>query len=131
MAVAIHHASINKPRGSMQADQLKDIVIDALEDVKAVNIQCLDVRDRSNVTDYMIIASGTSRRHVNSVAENVVTKVKEQGVLPLGQEGQDASEWILVDLGDVVVNVMMPDTRLFYDLEKLWTVPDQSQMDKS
>lgn len=114
----------------MQADQLKDIVIDALEDGKALNIQCLDVRDRSNVTDYMLIASGTSRRHVNSVAENVVMKVKEQGLLPLGLEGQDAAEWILVDLGDVVVNVMMPDTRLFYDLEKLWTLPDQTQMDQ-
>lgn len=111
----------------MQAEQLRDLVIDALEDGKAVNIQCMDVKNLSNVTDYMVIASGTSRRHVNSVAENMVMKVKEHGLLPLGQEGQDAGEWILVDLGDVVVNVMMPDTRLFYDLEKLWAVPDQSQ----
>lgn len=108
----------------MQAKQLKKLVIDALEDAKAQNIECIDVRKRSNVTDYMVIASGTSRRHVNSVAENLVIKVKEQGILPLGKEGQDASEWILVDLGDVVVNVMMPDTRDFYDLEKLWSVPE-------
>lgn len=114
----------------MQTEALRDFVIDALEDGKAVDIQCIDVRALSNVTDFMIVASGTSRRHVNSVAENVVTKVKEQGMLPVGQEGQDASEWILVDLGDVVVNVMMPDTRLFYDLEKLWSVPADTDKDK-
>ncbi len=114
----------------MQAEQLKDFVIDALEDGKAINIQCMDVKELSNVTDYMIVASGTSRRHVKSVAENVVTKVKEAGMLPIGQEGQDAAEWILVDLGDVVVNVMMPDTRLFYDLEKLWSVPADNNQDE-
>lgn len=114
----------------MQVERLKELVIDALEDGKALNIQCLDVKDRSNVTDYMVVASGTSRRHVNSVAENVVMKAKERGIRPLGREGQDASEWILVDLGDVVVHVMMPETRLFYDLERLWSLPEQPEMEQ-
>ncbi len=104
----------------MNTEQLTELVTHALEDLKAINIVCLDVHDISNVTDYMVIASGTSRRHVNSLAENVVTNAKRQGVMPLGTEGEDQGEWILVDLGDVLVNVMMPDTRLLYDLEKLW-----------
>ena len=114
----------------MLAEQLKQLVIDALEDHKAVGISCLDVKDISSVTDYMIVASGASRRHVNSIAENVIQKVKKEGLLPLGTEGQDASEWVLVDLGDVIVNVMMPDTRAFYDLEKLWQEMPQLAQDQ-
>ena len=115
----------------MEINELKALVNDALEDLKAVDIVNLNVRELSNVTDYMVVASGTSRRHVASLAENVITRVKKQGVMPLGSEGQEQSEWVLVDLGDVVVNIMMPDTRLFYDLEKLWSAPvdasDQSE----
>ena len=104
----------------MKAEQLTALVTEALDDLKAVNVVCLDVKELSSITDFMVIASGTSRRHVSSLAENVVLKAKHQGVMPLGTEGETEGEWILVDLGDVVVNVMMPDTRLLYDLEKLW-----------
>lgn len=112
----------------MQGEQIVEIVIDALEDMKAVDVKTMDVKDVSNVTDYMIIASGTSRRHVKSIADNVLVKLKENHLQPKGTEGADASEWVLVDLGDVVVHVMMPDTRDFYDLEKLWhPMPEESQ----
>ncbi len=104
----------------MQAEQLKDIVVNALEDVKAKDISVIDVRDRTSVTDYMILASGTSNRHVRSLADSVVSDVKEKGVRYANVEGADASDWILVDLGDIVVHVMMPATREFYDLERLW-----------
>ncbi|EAR62981.1 ribosome silencing factor [Neptuniibacter caesariensis] len=106
----------------MQTEKILELVHGALEDMKAKEITDLDVRGRSTVTDYMIIASGTSKRHVAAVAEEVVVKVKEAGLMPLGSEGQGASDWILVDLGDVVVHVMMPDARSFYDLERLWGV---------
>ncbi|MDF2181713.1 ribosome silencing factor [Neptuniibacter sp. CAU 1671] len=106
----------------MQTEQTIALVQNALEDMKAKEIVVLDVQGRSTVTDYMIIASGTSRRHVLSVAEEVVVQVKQAGLMPLGTEGQEAGDWVLVDLGDVVVHVMMPDARSFYDLERLWGV---------
>ena len=109
----------------MQTDKLIELVYQALEDMKAKEIVTLDVRERSSVTDYMIIASGTSKRHVGSVAEDVVVKVKAAGLLPMGTEGQGVSDWILVDLGDVVVHVMMPDARAFYDLERLWGIESE------
>ncbi len=93
----------------------------ALADLKAVNSVTIDVHELSNVMDYLIICTGTSNRHVKSLAENVVKMAKESGQPPLGVEGQDAGEWVLVDLGDVVVHVMLPATRDFYDLERLWT----------
>ena len=112
----------------MQGEKIVDIVIDALEDMKAVDIKTLDVKDQSNVTDYMVIASGTSKRHVKSIANNVLEKLKDNGLQPKGTEGADASAGVLVDLGDCVVHVMMPDTRDFYDLEKLWyLLPEESQ----
>lgn len=104
----------------MQAEQLKDLVVDQLEGSKAKDIKVLNVKGLSSVTDYMIIASGTSSRHVKSVAHNLVSSVKDEGVQPLGVEGDDVAEWVLVDLGDVVAHIMMPQTRDFYQLEKLW-----------
>ena len=104
----------------MQSDQLKQLVMEAIDEMKGNELTCLDVSAMTDVTDYMIIACGTSNRHVKSVADNVVQKCKEQGVRPLGVEGEDKAEWVLVDLGDVVAHIMMPATRAFYDLERLW-----------
>lgn len=105
----------------MQIDRLINVAQQALDDMKAKDVVLLDVQGKSSVTDYMLIASGTSRRHVNAIADAVVEKVKEAGLRPLGTEGQDVGDWILVDLGDLIVHVMMPDARSFYDLERLWS----------
>jgi ribosome-associated protein len=104
----------------MQAEQLKELVVNALEDIKAQDVSVIDVRDRTSVTDYMVLASGTSNRQVKSLAESVVAEAREQGVRSGNMEGSTVSDWILVDLGDVVVHLMMPATREFYDLERLW-----------
>ena len=111
----------------MQSEQLKDLVINAIEDMKGNDINCLNVSELTSVTDYMIIASGTSNRHVKSVADSVMDACKKAGVRPLGTEGQEKSEWVLVDLGDVVVHVMLPATRAFYDLERLWESAEEEQ----
>ena len=103
----------------MQAEQLKNLVVGALEDIKAQDVSVVDVRDRTSVTDFMVIASGNSNRHVKSLADSVVTEAREEGVKASNVEG-GSSDWILVDLGDVVVHVMMPATREFYDLERFW-----------
>lgn len=108
----------------MNADQLKARAIEALEDLKGKNIVALDVRDLTDMTDYIIICTGTSNRHVRSLADNVALELKKQGHPALGTEGIEANaEWALVDLGDIVVHVMLPDTRDFYDLESLWSTP--------
>ncbi len=103
----------------MQAENLKDLVTNALDELKGVNIATLDVRELTDVMDYLVIASGTSNRHVKSLADNVCMEAKKEGVRPLGVEGENPGEWVLVDFGDVVV-VMLPATRDFYDLERLW-----------
>ncbi len=97
-----------------------NVIQDALDDMKAKDIVELDVSEKSTVTDRMIIASGTSKRHVMSIGQHVQEQMKASGLQPLGIEGLDTGEWVLVDLGDAVVHVMMPDARSFYDLEKLW-----------
>lgn len=104
----------------MTAEELRDLAQSALEDMKAVNICALDVRTTSSVTDYMFVASGTSDRHVRSIAQGVVEEAAKRGLKPLGVEGEIHAQWALVDLGDVVVHVMKPDVREFYQLEKLW-----------
>jgi len=104
----------------MNTEQLKQLVVDALEDRKGVDIKILDVRGKSSVTDILVIAAGNSSRQVKALADSVVEKAKASGVQPLGVEGQGESSWVLVDLGDVVVHVMLPETRDFYNLEKLW-----------
>jgi ribosome silencing factor RsfS/YbeB/iojap len=105
-------------------DRLRSIVLAALDDLKARDIREIDVRDKSSVTDLLVVASGTSSRHVKSIADEVVKKAKQAGLPPIGVEGQREAEWVLVDLGDVVVHVMLPRTREFYGLERLWTVGD-------
>lgn len=102
---------------------LLDVVLDALDEMKAKNVTTLDVRRLTSVADHMVIASGTSNRHVRSLAGFVVEKAKEGGYRPVGMEGERDGEWILVDLGDVVVHLMLPATREFYDLERLWRDP--------
>lgn len=111
----------------MQTNELKQLALQALEELKGIEITEIDVRDRTSVTDIMLIASGTSARHVRSLAEAVALSCKSAGVAPLGIEGEREGEWALVDLGDVVVHVMQPSTREFYALEKLWTVTEQSR----
>ena len=104
----------------MQSNELLSIVLAALDDGKANDVKVIDVSAKTSITDYMIIASGTSERHVRSLAEQVQEKAKELGFDVLGMEGQDTGEWVLVDLGDAVVHVMKPQIREFYQLEKLW-----------
>lgn len=106
----------------MQSEELLQLARESLEDLKAKDICVLDVRSMTTVTDYLLIASGTSDRHVSSLADNVITKAKEAGQKPLGTEGQGAGEWILIDLQDVIVHVMQPRVREFYKLEDLWSV---------
>lgn len=111
----------------MQTDELKALALQALDDLKGLDIVDYDVRDMTSVTDVMIIASGTSDRHVKSLAGAVVMACKKAGVSPLGVEGEREGEWVLVDLGDVVVHVMQPRIREFYALEKLWTVVEEKR----
>ena len=106
-------------------EALLETVHAAIAELKARDVVEIDVRGKSSVTDYMVIASGTSSRHVKSIADEVVRFAKKLGVMPLGVEGEREAEWVLVDLGDVVVHVMLPRVREFYALERLWTVGDQ------
>ena len=99
---------------------LKDAILNAINDGKARNINELDVGNITSITDHMIIASGTSTTHVKSLSEKVLEKTKDLDYLPIGVEGEREAEWILIDLGDVIVHLMLPGTREFYNLEKLW-----------
>jgi ribosome-associated protein len=112
----------------MNSKQLSDLVVDALEEVKAKDIVKLDVRKLTTVTDYMIVASGTSNRHVKALADAVAEKSRQAGHRPLGIEGENGSEWVLLDLQDALVHVMLPRVREFYNLEKLWSLGPASDM---
>ncbi|MGV6806790.1 MAG: ribosome silencing factor [bacterium] len=103
-------------------EDLKALVIDALEDIKAKDIVVMDVSELTDVTDTLIVASGASARQVKSLADHVVEKAKKAGHQPLGVEGLDSAEWVLVDFGSLVAHIMRPETRGFYELEKLWSV---------
>jgi len=105
----------------MKRELLQKIVIDALEEVKAVDIVVQDVTAVTDMADIMIFASGTSSRQVKSLASNVVEKIKKAGSMPVGVEGENTGDWVLVDLGDVIVHIMLPEVRNLYDLEKLWS----------
>lgn len=104
----------------MTTEQLNDLIVKVLDDLKGKDIVTLDVRELSDVMDTLIIVSGTSNRHVKSMVDHVVDAAKSAGFRPLGIEGKDGSEWVLVDFGDTVVHAMLPTTREFYDLERLW-----------
>jgi ribosome-associated protein len=99
---------------------LKTVVIAALDDMKALEVKLLDVRGLTDIADFMVIASGTSDRHVRAVAQRVVERAKEAGFRPHGIEGQQDGDWVLIDLHDMIVHVMLPRVREFYGLEKLW-----------
>ena len=112
---------MKKPR-ARKPRALVDSVVDVLEDLKAQGILRLDVRHLTSMTDVMIIASGRSDRHVRAIAHALLDRCKEEGLAPIGVEGLESGEWVLVDLGDVIVHIMLPKVRDFYSLEKLWDI---------
>ncbi|PIE82989.1 MAG: ribosome silencing factor [Candidatus Contendobacter odensis] len=111
----------------MQPDDLRTTVIDALEALKAQDIQTLDVQNIASFTDLMIIASGHSTRQINALSDKVLERCAKIGIKPIGVEGQRDAEWVLIDLADIVVHIMLPQTRDFYNLEKLWKIDDPIQ----
>lgn len=106
----------------MNSKELCDLVVDALEEIKGLDIVKLNVHDMTSVTDWMIVASGTSSRHVQALVDNVAEKAKAAGQRPIGIEGESGGEWVLLDLQDALVHVMLPKVREFYNLEKLWSI---------
>jgi ribosome-associated protein len=106
----------------MNSEELSDLVVAALEEIKGLDIIRLDVRRMTTVTDWMIVASGTSSRHVQALVENVAATAKAAGHRPIGVEGESGGEWVLLDLQDALVHVMLPKVREFYNLEKLWSI---------
>ncbi len=104
----------------MKSEELRDLAITALDDMKGIDIVSMDVRTLTSITDYMVICTGRSTRHVKALAESVAVKAKEMKASFVRTEGAKESEWVLVDLGDIVVHVMTPATRAFYSLEDLW-----------
>jgi len=105
----------------MVVEELKNLVTDALDDLKGRNLRCLDVRELTDLIDYMIIVDGTSNRHVRALVNSVVNRCKDNSIKPLGVEGEQPGDWVLIDLTDLVVHVMLPSAREFYDLERLWS----------
>ncbi len=100
--------------------KLRDLVSSSLDELKAVDPVTINVKKLSSFTDYMIIASGTSNRHIQSIGEKVLEDLKVKNIKPLGLEGEGSEEWILIDIGDVVLHLMSASARAFYDLESLW-----------
>lgn len=106
----------------MQTTELLKIVEDVLDERKGQSITVLDVKDKTSITDYMIVVTSTSERHASALCDYVLEKTKENGCLPLGVEGRQNSDWVLLDLGDVILHIMTAQAREFYQLEKLWSV---------
>ncbi|WP_047541316.1 ribosome silencing factor [Methylotenera versatilis] len=109
-----------KQAAPFDLEAMKLAVIDALDDVKGFDITTMDVRKLTNMTSYMIVASATSSRQARAMGDNVRTKLKEKGYEVRGTEGEKDGEWVLVDLNDIVVHIMVPTTRAYYNLEQLW-----------
>ena len=110
-----------EPTDKLSLENMKLAVVDALADIKAFDITIMDVRQMTSVTSYMIVASGNSTRQCKAIADNVREKLKEKGADTRGIEGEKDGEWVLVDLGEIVVHVMVPATRAYYNLEQLWS----------
>ena len=125
MTTTAHVIKTSLPNPPPPVETLLKTVLAAVEELKAKDVVQIDVRGKSSVCDFMVVASGTSTRHVKSIADEVVRFAKKLDVMPLGVEGEREAEWVLVDLGDVVVHAMLPRVREFYALERLWTVGDQ------
>ena len=104
----------------MNPEQVKDLVVESIENMKGQDINVIDITDIADFADYMIVVSGTSDTHVKAVARAASTDLRVAGVKPLNEAGADIGEWVLVDFGDVVLHVMRPEVREYYDLEKLW-----------
>jgi ribosome-associated protein len=123
---------LSKPQrtpATITVDAIRQQVIAALESLKAKDVREIDVRGRTSIADLLVIASGTSARHVKSIADEVGRFAKHAGIMPLGVEGEEEGEWVLVDLGDVIVHIMLPRVREFYGLERLWSVGGDHQAD--
>lgn len=106
----------------MTSEQLKDLALTAIEDLKGQDVVVLDVKKQADFTDYMIVVSGTSDRHLKAMSNEVFIQTKRAGFPALNVSGEDSRDWILVDLGDVVVHLMKPETRQLYEIEKLWSL---------
>ena len=113
----------------MQISDLLDLVLRTLDEGKASDITNIDVRGKTSIVDHMVVASGTSERHVKALARQVTDKLREHLVKPLGIEGEQTGDWVLVDIGDIVLHVMVPKTRVFYQLEKLWGADFNTEQD--
>ncbi len=113
------------------ANDINQLVHTALEDLKALDITDLDVSKLTDVTDMLVIATGTSSRHVKAMASNIIADAKKVGTPPIGFEGLDGGEWVLIDFGDTVVHVMLKATRDLYELEKLWSQEPAGRQDKA
>lgn len=111
----------------MNPENLKNFIDNCLQDMKAVNIQIIDLNGKTDFADYMIIASGTSDRHLHAMADKIFEECKKNDHPPIGVEGEDSKDWVLVDLGDVIVHLMRPETRELYALDKLWSLPATRQ----
>ncbi|MFI3187532.1 MAG: ribosome silencing factor [Methylococcaceae bacterium] len=114
----------------MQVEEILKIVQDVLDERKGQNITTIDVRGRTSFTDYMVVVTGTSDRHLRSLCDYVAEKLKESGIKPLGIEGDLGSDWVLLDLGDVIVHAMNSQARGFYQLEKLWSVDEPKESEQ-
>lgn len=112
-------------------EDLVRLIVDTLEDMKAERIVSLDVRHLTSITDFMVVASGRSDRHVRAIADALVERCSERGIKPLGVEGQEAGEWVLVDLADAIVHIMVPRVREFYNIENLWDLSARERMAES
>ncbi|MFK7956073.1 MAG: ribosome silencing factor [Lysobacterales bacterium] len=119
-------SAAGKKSPAYSPEQVAELVQDALDDAKGVDISTIDVRGKTSITDFMIVASGNSTRHVKTLADSVIMRSKENGMAVVGVEGERESEWILVDLADVLVHLMVPKARAFYALESLWSVDGDS-----